>query len=85
MVLLRHLVVQVEQHRVYTAEGIHTSAGLPAEIQGVHVESEDIETYHYTDCIIRDILREKKRLFPLPDHTVPINIDPNKLVSRFKV
>lgn len=46
VVLLRHLVVQVEQHGVNTVEGIHTTSGRPAEIQGVHVESEETERVH---------------------------------------
>lgn len=43
VVLLRHLVVQVEQHGVNAVEGIHSTAGRPAKIQGVHVESEETQ------------------------------------------
>lgn len=41
VVLLRHLVVQVEQHGADSVERIHAAAGRPAEIQRVHAESED--------------------------------------------
>lgn len=46
MVLLRHLVVQVEQHRVDGVQGVSRTrtrtrtSGRPAEIQGVHREAE---------------------------------------------
>lgn len=44
VVLLRHLVVQVEQHGVDRAQGVSRTrsrtAGRPAEIHGVHSEAE---------------------------------------------
>lgn len=43
VVLLRHLVVQVEQHGVHAVEGIHSTAGRPAKIQGVHVDSTETQ------------------------------------------
>ncbi len=57
MVLFRHLVVQVEQHGVHTVEGIHTAAGRPAEIQRVHIESEETERLIAAYRLKRKILK----------------------------
>lgn len=39
VVLLRHLVVQVQQHGVHAVEGIHSRGRWAAEIQGVHTKT----------------------------------------------
>lgn len=45
MVLLRHLVVEVKQHGGNAVQGVHTTtAGRPAEIHGIHIQSMEAET-----------------------------------------
>lgn len=36
-------MVQLEQHGVHSVQRIHSSAGRPAETQGVHVDSKETE------------------------------------------
>ena len=59
VVLLRHLLVQVEQHGAGPVERKHSTAGCPAEIQGVHGESKETERErcHFKSIHMKEALR----------------------------